>query len=460
MSFRKTWFSYVLWLLCAGLTGLITYTATVKMLAISPVFAAFIVLAAVGLCILLHFICGKIKAVTVSKWVGRAFHILMFILITAAFILLRFPAVMNLQNVVLSEHASCFYQAAMVGADTAGITIVPSFFEQIYINVLSGLFLLLGNKTEILLYFQILLQSVSFILMIAIGWTLQKRIYAWIPALFYAVSPFFFRAVTDVGPANFWLCITLIGISIICLLEKAWKNRNITYTVLVVAEILFGILIFFIKSGVLLYGKTPFVSGGIVKGAIGILSIEMLVAAVLLILYCVSFWFNKQDHKSLFLVPFIGYCILLVWLSFYEFDVTYFLVMFAAVNLYILSAESMRVIFTFKPEIVTGSILMDKENTLTVNKDMSDFDWSEMKEIMKDKSVEEKTVVVEEEKEAATEETTTVREESSVIDKTAPIENVLPMPKKHKPKVLDYAFEPSEDMMHYDVEIENDDYDY
>ena len=51
-------------------------------------------------------------------------------------------------------------------------------------------------------------------------------------------------------------------------------------------------------------------------------------------------------------------------------------------------------------------------------------------------------------------------EELTVIDKTAPIENVLPMPKKHTPRVFDYAFEPSEDMMHYDVEIENDEYDY
>ena len=40
------------------------------------------------------------------------------------------------------------------------------------------------------------------------------------------------------------------------------------------------------------------------------------------------------------------------------------------------------------------------------------------------------------------------------------IENVLPMPKKHIGRTLDYAFEPSEDMMHYDIEFENDKYDY
>ena len=45
-------------------------------------------------------------------------------------------------------------------------------------------------------------------------------------------------------------------------------------------------------------------------------------------------------------------------------------------------------------------------------------------------------------------------------DKTAMIENVLPMPKKHVGRSFDYSFEPSTDMMHYDVELENDDYDY
>ena len=50
--------------------------------------------------------------------------------------------------------------------------------------------------------------------------------------------------------------------------------------------------------------------------------------------------------------------------------------------------------------------------------------------------------------------------EDEVIDKTAMIENVLPMPKKHVARSFEYAFEPTEDMMHYDIEIENDDYDY
>lgn len=456
MSLKKTWFSYVLWVIFTVLTGAVTYVATTKMFAVLPVFALFGTAGVIAVCFFVHYICCKIKPPVVSKWTGRVLHILMFLIIAAAFVVLRLPAFMNLSVAELTEQAAGFYKASMVGAQTADVPGVASLFEQTYINVLSGLFLFLGNKAEILYYFQMFLQSVSFLLLLVIGWTFQKRVYAWIPALFYAVSPFLFSAVRDVGPANFWLCIMLIGVSVICLLEKAWKNRNITYVVLTAAELLFGAFIFIIKADVILYGNNAFTSGGIIKGTTHMLGMELLIIAILMVFYCVSFWFNKQDHKALYVLPFTGYCVLFVCLSFYEFDSAYFCVMSAVLNLYFLIAESMRVMFTFKPEVVTGSIPMDKQDMLTVNKDSSDFDWSEMNEIMKGKSVEEKASVMEEIKEEAA----AVKEETPVVDKTAPIENVLPMPKKHMPKVLGYAFEPEEDMMHYDVEIENDEYDY
>ena len=95
------------------------------------------------------------------------------------------------------------------------------------------------------------------------------------------------------------------------------------------------------------------------------------------------------------------------------------------------------------------------------------FDWEEMKTVMKSSSEIEVATnrvsveISEIQEEPVVVEISEAKEEPvSVIDRRAPIENVLPMPKKHVPKVLDYAFEPEENMMHYDVEIENDDYDY
>ena len=87
--------------------------------------------------------------------------------------------------------------------------------------------------------------------------------------------------------------------------------------------------------------------------------------------------------------------------------------------LYFLCAEGMRVLFSAKTEVLTG---------INVTETVPPVPKPE--------------------------------ENSFVFDKTAMIENVLPMPKKHIGRTLDYAFEPSEDMMHYDIEFENDKYDY
>lgn len=455
MSLKKTWFSYVLWVVLAGLTGITTYLAGVKVLALHPVVTVLLAVCIIGAFIFVHFLCGKIKQFTVSKWLGRILHIVLFLAVTALFIMLRLPAIMDVSGVVSSQQAVWFYESSKVGRNVLEIAGTTSVLEQVYINVLSGLFLFLGNKIEVLLYMQVVLQSISYLFLICIGWTLQKRVYAWIPALLYAVSPFMYSSIEDVGPANFWMCVVEFVIFIICMLQNAWKNRNITYIAVTVAQIIFGVAVFAIKSNVFWYGNESFTTGGFIKETPELLGIEMLIAVAALLGYCISFWFDKQDHKTLFIIPFVVFCIILTLAAFGEYETCCLFMMLAAINLYFLVTESMRVILTFKPEVVTGSILVDKEDTLVVNKDTSDYDWSEMKEIMQDKVTEEKTEVMEEVKEAEV-----VKYEESVIDKTAPIENVLPMPKKHTPKVLDYAFEPTDDMMHYDVEIENDDYDY
>ena len=62
-------------------------------------------------------------------------------------------------------------------------------------------------------------------------------------------------------------------------------------------------------------------------------------------------------------------------------------------------------------------------------------------------------------------ETTTVSDDMEFVDLGEPkkmkfIDNPLPMPKKHVRKTMEYSFIPDESMMHYDIEVdENDDYD-
>ena len=157
--------------------------------------------------------------------------------------------------------------------------------------------------------------------------------------------------------------------------------------------------------------------------------------------------------------------------------------------------------FTAKPKVLTGQNKEHDMNEAIVEKvadsntsdkktaDRKDFDWTEMKTIMEQKekinkteeaveedSVQEDTGVIrvsdilkavkskktEVEKAYDAKEETDETESAAIktTDKTAMIENVLPMPKKHVGRSFDYSFEPSADMMHYDVESENDDYDY
>jgi len=175
--------------------------------------------------------------------------------------------------------------------------------------------------------------------------------------------------------------------------------------------------------------------------------------------YCVTFFMDKQDHRSLFILPVLVYSILFVWLSVYEYEAFYCMMLLALINLYFMISQSMRIIFRGKPEVVTGkNMTLENAETETPVKQENEqmepakFEWAEMKEVM------HSTEGIEVRKEEPEKVELEIAEVP--IDRKAPIENVLPMPKKHKPKVLEYAFEPTEDMMHYDIEIEDDDYDY
>ncbi len=508
MSLKKTWFSYVLWFVFTAVTALIAYSVLTEVLqefysllgSYVPGYAFYVdlgakiltVLAVVLVVVLLRFICSKIKTPALPKWLGIILHILIGVGIITAFCALRYPAYIHAYYLQAYSHApstqvQCFYELSKVGAVTgSGLTVgTLSVLEQAYTSVLRTLFLFFGNKVEFLLFTQLILQALSLILLMLIGWTLQKGIFAWIPALLYAVLPTFFYTAEDVGITNFWTFVVILGLFIICLLEKAWKKKNVTYLVLVIAQLLFAGFVFLTKMDVLLYSKVPFVSGGTTPGVTGILDVEMLVLAVLLVTYCVSFFFDKQDHRSLFVLPFVGFGFLFVWLSNYEYEASYCMMLLAILNLFFMVSQSVRVIFAAKPEVVTGQNRVVEVTKTPETPETADipveqeneigpvgFEWAEMKEVMHStEGIEVRkeelpkvelpiTEVSVEEKKVAEIKNVEEQGKGIVIDRKAPIENVLPMPKKHKPKVLNYAFEPTEDMMHYDVEIENDEYDY
>ena len=488
MSLKKTWFSYVLWFVFAGITALIAYSILSEVLqAFYTMLASYVpgddfyvdlgakiltILAIVPVVLLLRLICSRVKTSLMPKWLGVIAHILIGAGIMAGFCVLRYGTFLHayfLQSYsgAPSKQAMFFYELSKVGTVTGTdvVTGAVSLLEQAYIGVMRTVFLFFGNKMEVLYMSQLVIQAMTLILLMVIGWNMQKGIFAWIPALLYAVAPSFFYTAEDTGITNFWTFVAVLFMAVICLFEKAWKKKNITYLVMVFAQVIFAGFVFYTKMGVLLYSKTPLVSGGTTYGEIVILNAEMLVLAACLITYCVTFFMDKQDHRSLFVLPFAGYGFLCIWLSNYEYEVSYCMMLLAMVNLFFMVSQSMRVIFRTRPEIVTG-------NTIPAKAVETKFEWEDMKEVMHStEGIEvrkEKTETLDltfteitaQEKKNAESQEAKEPEISVLIDKKAPIENVLPMPKKHKPKVLEYGFEPSEELMHYDIEIENDEYDY
>ena len=498
MSLKKTWFSYVLWLVFAAVTALISYSVLDDVLHdfysafhfYTPTFdlyldigskAAFIAIVVLAV-ILIHFLCGKVKTPTMSKWAGIFLHIVIGLGIVAGFCTLRYSAfnyAYYLQSYSRppSEQAMYFFELSKVGSSMGNGAM--SVFEQVYVSAVRTLFMFFGNKMEVLLLAQLVMQALIFGLLILIGKILQKGIWGWIPALLYAFAPTCFYTTSDTGITNFWTLIVVLGLFVICIFEKAWKKKNITYLVMVFAQLLFIGFVFFVKKDVLLYGAETFVFGEMIPENPGVLTMEMLIVIILLITYCVSFFMDKQDHRCLFVLPFVGYCFLAICMSNYEYEVFYWLAFVALINFFFMIAQSMRTIFRCRPEVVTGKnkALENVETEMPIkqkNEQMepAKFEWADMQEVMHStegievRKEEPAKVelpmadVLEEEKRVAEEPAAKMQELVIPIDRKAPIENVLPMPKRHKPKVLDYAFEPTEDLMHYDVEIENDDYDY
>lgn len=482
MSFKKTWFSYVLWALLTILTIFITFGTMTEIT--QGIFDAFHVSVGhwfdyidigfkilftgivAGVCILLHFWNGKVSLPEMSNNVRRFCYILLFFVITAAFIVLRVPAVMKMEEVLLSQQADIFYRSSMIGTHTVYFMGKASLFEQIYLNVLSGLFLFLGNKIEVLFYLQIFVQTISFFLLTYIGWATQKGVFRYIPVLFYAVSPFFFYGIENVGPANFWFCIVLAVNALICLLERVWKKKGITYILLVTAELAVAIMLYIFKADVLLFREIPFTYMSSMNGFLNVLNVEMLVLAVFLIFYAVSFWFHEKDQKALFILPLVLQIGFTAWLALIEYDSICFMFMMALFTGYILFAESFGAVFVTEKEKTKGTDLVED----SVGEELALEDSVSEDGVLEDSVPEDTGVIrVSDILKAAKAETDTGTDNPAMemenlpmetVDKTAMIENVLPMPKKHVSRSFEYAFEPTEEMMHYDVEVENDDYDY
>lgn len=482
MKVKKTWFSYILWLLATGFSILFTYyalTHAVKYfgLALSgqtemgiAYTAAFVVFVAL-ICLLLRFFVSKIRFLRMNKWLALVLHILVFFALGYMFLYTRliYPQGSQMQ-------LYCFFQLSDepfswgVGRNSILDILYPELvekitlmlegvsyspFEKFYTSFLSVLFLFFGDLRIFIIFAAIGLQILTFLLLVFLGFKMQKGVFVWMPALVYTFLPLYNMMVADYGPSNFSFFIFVLILALIWLHQKSKKSRIRSHILTSVWgtsvcifmlcakwDLLFGNVLPFQSEGVFLVDATAYVPA-------------LLAGSVFLLLYCVGYAFTGMDIGVIYLIPVLFGSGLFFALQRLENDSSLFLGAFVLFFMLLTGMEGIRLLFTYAP-------VMAKETEMSYESDiLKEYDTSvklpENAETPEDTGViRVSDILGMTEKEKEEDEKTS----EEVTDKTAMIENVLPMPKKHVSRNPGYSFEPSEEMMHYDVEIENDEYDY
>ena len=511
MSIKKTWFSYILWPIATGFTILFTHSYVKAIIECygffeseNPLYPIVFSTAFVGVLTAVYFLIAWIRKRTKEKPEARSrhkiFNILVLSIMAVLFVTTR---CMVLFSVKLEEAVPMqIFESAKIVQGGLQYPLYDNFsiFEDIYVKSISGLFFFLGNKMEIISFYQIFLQIASFWLLLLIGKTLQKGVLGCVPALVYVLSPYCMGSVICMYEDNFWLLVFLVVIALICLWEKVWINKTITYVLIVLAGIVFSVLMAIeayphignLNDAFLFWFYERLINGT------GESFWGFLILVALLLFYCISFWRTKADNAAAYIIPIAAFCVIIY------FDLTFSstaIFMLIRVYMSFMAAEGLRVLFAGKQETGLENSLEAQTVTPSESPSMSTANAEEQSDIEKTEGVTDAEKTVEE---VATDEAKTTasetisssdeehmniedtEEEQGIIrvsdilksentneksdddaetsdvpvDKTAMIENVLPMPKKHVARTFEYAFEPTEDMMHYDVEIENDDYDY
>lgn len=480
MKVKKTWFSYVLWLLATGFSILVTYyalTNAVKYMEIresdriglSVAYTAATVVFTVAIGFFLRWLGSKVPPLRLNKWFSRGLFCLVLLGVTCLFWFVRAQVLTFAEGSM--EQLYCFFQLSdapfttqygetfimeilypeqmeKVGQMLNGVTL--TVFEKSYTAFIAILFLFFGDMSGFIYIASKVLQVLTLFLLVFIGFKMQKGILAWIPALTYTFLPLYAYMYEDYGPSNFAFYFLLLGIALIWLNQKSGADKTRSCVLTAIWGSFVCIFVCMTKSAVLFKHVHPFVSGGVFVSNEFLFYIELLGGALLLLLYCMGYGFAKKNVCLIYFIP-----LALVTGSFWalrdkENDVTLFLSAFLILWILFLGMEGLRLLFSYpqtisekdsdcqKTPVLQENITCEETTACT-----EDIGLIRVSDILGTANKADADEVVEE-----------------VTDKSAMIENVLPMPKKHVSRNLDYSFDPSEDMMHYDVEIENDDYDY
>ncbi len=507
MNLKKTWFSYVLWF---AATGLSIYFSLMFMrnlclhMEIDSLLTNGFMYSFPVVSVLIAFMLRKVlllcKWKALPKGISYAIHALLFFALVGLFVILRFQTLSGIDSLEKIEN-SAVYQAALIGK-TSGIILPDGVHNYLYSGLISGVLLFLGNKAIAIVYLQLFLQTLSFTCLCIIGHWLKKGILGYLPALVFAVSPTFYEALPEVTTANFSVCLCVIGMLFWFLLFQKHEKQIIDYLCCMLTGIIGGLLlvyhpvciVYVIGTVFLLIGKkniSTWNKCGFVFTYMGVSAVVYAICAFLgitniayfvscfvansgnrlrgmqygtimvfviltafLWMYIVAFWVHTKNYVQIYIVPLWILAVMHFCGASYQ-DVKMQL-MLMQLYMAFLCVEGIRHLLI--PGAYKQMVETNKEETNSVVKTLKQIEEKEensKKQLVFENGVPSVTQII-----GGKDALAKLKDDEKVIDKTAPIENVLPMPKKHVPKVLDYAFEPESEQMHYDVEIENDEYDY
>lgn len=400
-----------------------------------------------------------------------------------------------MNTIDMDQTENMYFQIASVGTDKL-VFDTTNHAAILYVYILSFLLALLGNKISICIYFQLLLQCITLLFAYLTARNISGKMTAFTANLVLAVSTSYVSVMLPLAPENLLICIFMLGFWMISLL---WKYMNVKQTTKVLDAILFFMaglstaaimytdmtgLILFVMSivGIFISNKntakaipqpmlqTVYYMLGSIGGVAALFEIETIICkesflhiverysepwlaltihnayifpsaifevSVIIILiagiWCVRYWQADYDENVIYILMLAGaVCINILFQTSIDYHI--FLI-FAWIFIASASLKSLCSKYGKKSGNGTGIILLS--NLIKDEPAVRIGDKSEMNVIKNDKK------------------------QNEIQEKPNLIPNPLPLPKQHERKEMDYAFVPDENMMHYDIEVtqENDDFD-
>lgn len=277
MTYRKTWFSYVLWVLYAGLcVMMLTFASRWFMLytgtsSFVPVFVVSIFLifpVLMGIYIPLRVGSCKIR----TKYNIQAHTLAMFeaFVVASCFVFgtlyrLRAALVSTLDNSFLGSLETEYFEMAVVRAGEK-ITPMTHGIGYLYVACLSVVMSFLGNKILSAMFLQAVLQIISLVLGYLVIRKSAGRLPACVALIYLAFSSAYVSRIGVIDPECFYFLFYLLGMYLIVSIVKNYcRNdyvKSFAVWVFMLLGIVLGLLIYLdIRSVTLLFFLTGIFTG-------------------------------------------------------------------------------------------------------------------------------------------------------------------------------------------------------